>query len=129
MRVLVCGGRRYNDTDHIFNTLTRLDYERGPFTCIIHRAATGADTEGMLWAQMMSTAPGRKMTHAPFRAEWTKYGKGAGPIRNRRMLEEGKPELVIAFPGGEGTQNMIDQAHAAGIEVIEIKPVRRRRVR
>jgi hypothetical protein len=44
----------------------------------------------------------------------------AGPIRNARMLEEGKPDIVIAFPGGRGTANMIEQAHAAGVEVVQV---------
>ena len=122
MRVLVCGGRDYNDRDHIFNTLTRIDAERGPITCVIHGAATGADHEGMLWAQLMATVPERKITHAPFAADWHQYGNAAGPIRNTRMINEGKPDLVIGFPGGKGTANMIKQARNAGIEVIEVKP-------
>ena len=43
-------------------------------------------------------------------AQWTKYGKSAGPIRNAEMLRFGKPQLVVAFPGGDGTENMIGQA-------------------
>ena len=53
MRVLVCGGRDYHDRDHIHNTLCILDARLGPITCVIHGAATGADEEGMIWAQMM----------------------------------------------------------------------------
>lgn len=117
-RVLVCGGRNYRDRDHIHNTLCYLDAERGPITCIIHGAATGADHEGMIWAQLMATA--RKVTHAPFVADWHEHGKAAGPIRNQRMLDEGKPDLVLAFPGGRGTADMTRRARAAGIEVVEV---------
>lgn len=55
-------------------------------------------------------------------ADWDKYGKAAGFIRNKQMLDEGKPDLVIAFPGGKGTANMIKLARDAGVEVIEIIP-------
>jgi hypothetical protein len=120
MRVLVCGGRDYNDRDHIWNELCRLDIERGPFTCVIHGAARGADYEAMIWAQCERNN-GRKVLHAPFVAEWDKYGRAAGSIRNARMLREGRPDLVIAFPGGKGTANMIGQAKAKGVEVIQIK--------
>lgn len=44
-------------------------------------------------------------------------GKAAGPIRNQRMLDEGKPDLVVAFPGGRGTADMVRRAKAAGVPV------------
>jgi hypothetical protein len=119
MRVLVCGGRNYNNRDHVFNTLAEIDAERGPITCIIHGAATGADHEGMIWAQMMAES-GRVIAHAPFAADWRVFGKAAGPIRNKRMLAEGNPDVILAFPGGRGTADMVRQARAAGVEVIEI---------
>jgi hypothetical protein len=119
MRVLVCGGRDYNNRDHVFNTLTQIDATRGPITCVIHGAATGADHEGMIWAQMMHES-GRVIAHAPFAADWRAHEKAAGPIRNRRMLDEGKPDVVLAFPGGRGTADIVRQARAAGVEVIEV---------
>ncbi|GGD30599.1 hypothetical protein GCM10011335_37050 [Aureimonas glaciei] len=50
-------------------------------------------------------------------ADWKKHGRAAGPIRNQRMIDEWKPTLVIAFPGGRGTADMIRRAEAAGIPV------------
>lgn len=111
-RVLVCGGRDYNDRDHIWNTLVVIP----DVTCIIHGCATGADHEAMCVAEALG------IKHAPFRADWHTHGKAAGPIRNARMLKDGKPDLVIAFPGGRGTADMIRQATAAGIPVREIAP-------
>lgn len=115
-RVLVCGGRDYNDRDHVWNTLCALDAARGPFAVVIHGCATGADKEGMGWAQAL----GRK--HAPFQADWNTHGRAAGPLRNQRMIDQGKPDLVIAFPGGKGTADMVRRAKTAGIEVVEIEP-------
>ena len=56
-----------------------------------------------------------------FPANWKEYGKRAGYIRNAQMLNEGKPDLVVAFPGGKGTQMMIKLAKAAGVKVVEVK--------
>lgn len=55
-----------------------------------------------------------------FPPDWDKYGNAAGPIRNQQMLDEGKPDLVVAFPGGRGTADMVNKARKAGIEVIEV---------
>jgi hypothetical protein len=122
MRVLVCGGRYFEDGDFLHNTLCELDQARGPITCIIHGAARGADRMAMGWAQMMDTVPGRSVKHAPFAAEWSRYGTAAGPIRNKRMVDEGKPDLVVAFAGGRGTRCMVDIARQAGVEVIIARP-------
>jgi hypothetical protein len=120
VRVLVCGGRDYTDRDHIWNTLCEIDAKRGPITCVIHGAATGADSEAMFWAQMMADC-GKAIKHAPFIADWHTDGKAAGPIRNQRMLDVGKPDLVVAFPGAKGTSDMVRRARQAGVEVVEIK--------
>jgi hypothetical protein len=50
---------------------------------------------------------------------WNKCGIGAGYFRNVQMLEEGKPDLVVAFLGGKGTAMMVKIARAAGVEVRE----------
>ena len=81
---------------------------------IIHGAAMGADRWAVVWAARVNVPVKR------FRANWDRYGKSAGPRRNQKMLDEGKPDLVIAFPGGSGTADMVDRARTAGIPVTEI---------
>lgn len=117
MRILVCGGRNFTGADLVNKTLfkiTHLDkqYESGT---IIHGNARGADNFGALWGYRM----GWKVEAYP--AEWKKYGKSAGYIRNKQMLTEGKPDLVIAFPGGKGTANMVQCAIEAGVKIIVIE--------
>ena len=51
-----------------------------------------------------------------FPADWKVRGRAAGHIRNQQMLDEGRPHLVVAFPGGRGTADMVRRARAAGIE-------------
>jgi hypothetical protein len=95
--------------------MERIALERGRPKVIIHGAASGADTLAKKWAR------GNRCPDEAYYADWKAHGRAAGPIRNRLMIEEGKPDLVIAFPGGRGTENMKKQARAAGIEVIEVK--------
>jgi hypothetical protein len=114
MRVLVCGGRNYANWGRVRNTLDLLHRTRRNITCIIHGGAHGADTLADDWADI------RDIKSFTYPADWKSHGRAAGPIRNRRMIEEGKPDLVIAFPGGRGTANMVRQAKEAGIEVIEV---------
>src|SRR6266576_655260 len=114
MRVLVCGSRHLQDYELLKETL---DGYR--LTEIIHGKARGADTLAGDYGRS------NNIEVREFPAEWDKYGRGAGPIRNSQMLKEGKPDLVIAFlaPDSRGTQNMIDQARKAGVEVkmVEIR--------
>lgn len=56
-----------------------------------------------------------------FKADWNKYGKSAGPMRNIQMLKEGKPDVVVAFQGGKGTAHMVKIAKEAGVKVIQIE--------
>ncbi len=110
MRVLVCGGREYSDqarVNRILNTLL----EQFPDLEIIQGGATGADELAKLWC-LAKNVP---MEEYP--ADWKKYGKRAGYIRNVKMLEEGQPDLVIAFPGGPGTGMMVNLADKANVSV------------
>jgi hypothetical protein len=109
MRVLVCGGRDFADGELLSETLNRIGV-----TVLIHGAARGADSMAASWAAA------RQISAESYPADWHRHGKAAGPIRNKQMLDEGKPDLVVAFAGGRGTANMIRQARAARIRVIEV---------
>ncbi len=113
-RALICGSRNYKSrgclTIHLDNF--RLTHN---ITKIIQGGQTGADTLADEWATK------NNIFSKSYNADWTTYGKAAGPIRNRQMIREGKPNFIIAFPGGTGTQNMIAQAKFASLPVYEIK--------
>lgn len=85
-------------------------------TTIICGGATGADQLAADWAAY------RQVPKVVVRADWEKHGKAAGPIRNQTMLEEWSPSLVLAFPGGRGTADMIRRAKKADVRVIEVSP-------
>ena len=113
MRVLVTGGRLYDKRATLFRVLDRL-HDRTPVSLLVVGDATGADELACHWAQE------RGVPIAVHRAEWEEYGKAAGPIRNRQMLHERNPDLVIAFSGGRGTQDCVRQAVAKGVNVVRI---------
>jgi YspA, cpYpsA-related SLOG family len=107
----VCGGRDFKDKNWIRRQLQYLDETKG-IDLIIHGCASGADSISGEWAKSHAI-PVRE-----FPADWDKYGKAAGPIRNKQMLTESEPDAVLAFPGGKGTANMIKQATEFGIDVL-----------
>lgn len=112
MKTLVCGGRDYADWRHLQATLEGLHADR-PISLLIAGGATGADDLAARWAQFM------KLPVCVFPANWKHEGRAAGPLRNRAMLAFGTPDLVVAFPGGRGTEGMMKLAREAGVEVIE----------
>ena len=112
MRVLVCGSRYFDNEPFIFDELRKLPEG----TTIISGGATGADSIAHKFAKL------NEYPVKVFQAEWSKYGRAAGPIRNQKMLDEGKPDLVLAFfkeKYSAGTVDMVSRAREAGVEVKE----------
>ena len=122
LRVLVTGGRDFKDRQKVFDVLDEVfgvcEAELlGVAGCIIHGGATGAD----LWADEWAIVNWKPIHSFPVtQQEWKTIGLKAGPLRNQRMLDEGKPDLVVSFPGGSGTADMVRRAKKAGIRVMEI---------
>ena len=121
-KMLVCGGRDYDDVPWMWMQLDRIALERG-VKCVIDggqkhmlpgRGMVGAD----YWANQWALARG--LSTEQYFAAWLELGKAAGPIRNKHMLDVGKPDFIVAFPGGKGTANMMMLGKVAGVEVIEI---------
>lgn len=127
-RLLVCGGRTYANTALIYRTLDALHRELN-FTDFIQGGAKGADAIAREWATTKPSivrweckAAWTDLSHPDAvirtRADGTQYDAKAGHRRNTRMLEW-KPDVVVKFPGGAGTADMVAQAHAALVRVIE----------
>lgn len=111
MRVLICGGRHYCNQTFFKQMLDHIQKDQGPFTLIIQGGAKGADYLAHLYAAKNG------IKEEIYNAEWDKYGNAAGAIRNAQMLKEGKPDLVVAFPGGSGTEDMVKKAKRANVAV------------
>lgn len=111
MRLLVCGSRDWTNRQAIRRELTPLSKN----TVVIHGFSRGADRI----AGEIAYGLGLDLTIFP--ANWNRYGKPAGVIRNQRMLDEGKPDIVYAFhhnlDESTGTADMVERAKKAGIPV------------
>jgi predicted Rossmann-fold nucleotide-binding protein len=112
MKIIVCGGRDFEDISAVRHALT-VAHGKRPITLLIEGGATGADKLAREWA-IANDVP-----HVTVTADWRRYGPAAGPLRNEQMLKDHKPDGVIAFPGGKGTANMVLIAHRAGVKVWE----------
>ena len=110
MIVLVCGSRDWNDEFKIWKEL----HELGENCHVIHGGCGGADS--IAGDQAVSL----RMKVTSFPAEWKLYGRSAGPIRNRKMLDM-KPDLVLAFHSNieksKGTKDCVIEAQRRGIYV------------
>lgn len=142
MIVLVCGGRDFGDLKHVLRgsriwrereaefvfAMSALDDILHPSQMIsddmdtwlpkdvriITGGARGADDVGASWAAVNWT------DYKEYKADWSKHGNAAGVIRNQQMLDEEAVDLVIAFPGGRGTADMVRRAREAKIPVMEV---------
>jgi hypothetical protein len=107
-RIGVTGGREFEGAAsvcHAFTTYVHLD------DLIVEGGARGADAICRAEAQLRGV---KVETHS---ADWKRHGKAAGFIRNQEMVDSGL-DLLIAFPGGKGTADMVRRAENAGITVI-----------
>jgi homoserine dehydrogenase len=115
IKVLVCGDRHWKDQIFIDKVL---DVMKDQIGTIIEGEANGADKMGRVWAEKNDKRV------EPYPANWEKFGKAAGPIRNKQMLDEGKPDMVIAFhddlENSRGTKNMVEQSRKRGITVVTV---------
>lgn len=104
MKVLVCGSRNYGDYEKVKEKIKEI----AP-SCIVQGGASGADFLAKKVANEL------RIECKEYKADWKKYGKKAGPIRNRLMLDENEDiEVVIAFhediEASKGTKDMINYA-------------------
>jgi hypothetical protein len=131
-RILVCGGRDYGlrinpetgkkekhqpEVDHIWHTLDTIRSAIHRPLVVIEGEQRGVDLLAREWAEE------KGLEVRGFPADWDKYQKRAGFIRNSQMLKEGNPHAVIAFPGGIGTRMMVQLARRAGVPVKEFYPL------
>lgn len=107
--VLVCGGRDYRDREAVFEVLDEI-HAACTVSLLVSGSARGADALGEMWARV------REIPYLGVPARWTTEGKAAGPRRNDRMLKMlPRLDLVVHFPGGNGTAHMVRRARAAGV--------------
>jgi predicted Rossmann-fold nucleotide-binding protein len=109
MKAIVCGGRDFSDSVYLEYSL-KICVKWWNLDLIITGGAKGADTLAHNWAARAGLST--KIMYA----DWDTHGKAAGMIRNKLMLQE-LPDVVIAFKGGAGTENMINISRQANVPV------------
>lgn len=115
LKILICGDRNWTDESSILNVLNRLITAFGKRIMIIEGECPygGAD----LYAKEGAIKLGLK--HKGYAADWDKYGRKAGPIRNQKMIDKESPAMVIAFHSNieksKGTKDMVNRATKTGI--------------
>ena len=120
MRVLVCGSRRWSNPEAIEDELKKLP----PGTIIV----TGGNPRVDAMVQKIAEKLGLPLEI--YKADWSRYGRAAGPLRNKLMLEKARPDLLPAFPQDRaitrsiGTWNTIHQARQACVPVRIYEPWR-----
>jgi len=113
LTILVTGGRDYKNKERVKSTLD--SFNNGPrIKKLVFGDAKGADTLALEYAIENS------IPYSLYKAQWDLFGLLAGPIRNTKMLNSNDVDMVVAFPGGKGTANMIKQATDRGIVIFEV---------
>lgn len=116
MRTLICGGRNFRDFQFLNRTLQEHKDEISLIICGAQRSQDsygfyGADWFAIEWALQ------NQIPFIGVPAQWNKYPKYAGTVRNVLLVDDWKPNQVFAFPGNNGTRDMINIAKAAGVPV------------
>jgi len=102
MKVVIAGSRDLTNYEWVEEAIKNSGYDISEV--VSGRCPTGADLFGEQWAEK------HNIPVKTFPADWTKYGKSAGPLRNKQMAEYCDAAIVVMWSGGSrGSQNMIDQ--------------------
>lgn len=111
MRVLICAGRNYADNQRCRQAQDALQRQQ-PIQVLIHGGSQhlGGEIEG--WAREQ----GADIVRYP--PNWQLHGKLAERLRNLFMLRDSRPDLVLALPGGDDTEELLARARGSGIPVI-----------
>ena len=120
-RIVICGGRHFNDYEQLKTTITNFLKQRKievENVEIVSGHCQGADMLGEQYAKEY----GLNLTIFP--ADWQRYKRKAGPIRNKQMIEyimqtENKAVIAFVSENSKGTKQTVLLAKRAGIFVVE----------
>jgi len=116
MKVLICGGRNWMDLSSVVYVLAAFEKEN---PIIIHGDCRGADRIAGDIAKRLDYEV------RVYPAEWDKYGRGAGFIRNQQMLDVENPDMVIVFhndlENSKGSKDMMRRAEKEGIIILHFR--------
>jgi hypothetical protein len=114
MIVIVTGGRNFMQRSFLYESLDKI-HKNNKIDLVINGGASGADSLSTEWAIE------RGVDFKIIPAEWGKYGKSAGPKRNRLMLARYPEATVVAFEGGSGTNGCVEMAKSKQMNIIDLR--------
>jgi len=115
MKVVICGGRDFDDDKIMLEGILKFVIEHGGIHQVISGAARGADKMGEAWAKSYN------LPISSHPADWDTHGKSAGYRRNKEMIDIA--DACIAYWDGvsKGTKHTIDLAEKKGIPLLVVK--------
>ena len=108
MKVIIAGGRDIEDYELLLEAVLNAGFD---ITAVVSGTARGADKMGERFAEEAG------IPVYQFPADWDKYGRAAGPIRNQVMADFGDALIAIWDGKSRGTKGMIELAQKKGIPV------------
>lgn len=115
--ITICctGGRNYAHDATVYDALEKMLAE-DPDLEVGVGDSTGLDALVRMWCRVRLPADSWRV----YRADWARYGRAAGPLRNEHMLRSEQPSLLLAFPGGPGTANCCMWARRLHVRIEQI---------
>ena len=111
MKVIIAGARDFTDYDLLKKTMETCGFV---VTEVVWGGASGADALGKMWADEHG------IPVKPFPADWNRYKKFAGPIRNKQMAEYGEALVAFLAKDSKGTKDMVRQAKKKGLPMVVV---------
>lgn len=108
MRTIIAGSREGITKEQVYKTIEDSGFDISAVLC---GEARGVDNYGKQWALE------RGIEVISYPADWDKYGKAAGPIRNKLMAENAEALIAVWDGYSRGTSHMINLARSMGLEV------------
>lgn len=113
MRVIIAGSRTVTQ-DQVNEAFASCPWASS-VTCVVSGGARGADKCGETLAANLG------IQVDIYQPEWSRYGKQAGPVRNREMAKNAEGLIAVWDGLSRGTKNMIDLAKRAGLRVFVLQ--------
>ncbi len=111
LRLAVVGSRHCTDLPTVDAYVQPLHEQLGDRLSLVSGAAKGVDT----LARDIAQQRGIPLTEFP--ANWAQYGRAAGPIRNKQLVQASDAVLAFSAPTSTGTRNTITLAEKQGLPV------------
>ena len=109
MRVIIAGHRDFYDARTVCDAVVESGFK---ITEVVSGGCRGVDALGERFSREVL-----KKEPIVYPADWKKYGKAAGPIRNQQMAENADALIALLIEGSRGTKNMIETAKKKGLPV------------